>query len=742
VTKPQTLNADLAHLPTALDPLTTELRWVVWLWELRTTKGESETWTKPPRQPCDPTRNARANDPSTWGSYEDAVAAVAAGKADGIGYMLMGSNVAAIDLDHCVDRASGKLDPWAEQLHNEAAGAYQEITVSATGLRMIGTGDGPEVHRKFTFDRETGAAIELYRNTPRYITVSGVELGSCTGLPPLDPLIDRLLARHGAAPPDGLDFNDAGRRRDYDDLIRNGAPEGDRSEPFQATVWHLAGRGRTIDQIVDELARLPNGIGAKYADRLHAEVSRSYDKWRARKRAAATGESSTTGAPWPQIFVAPGELPRVVDEAESALLTLGQEIYQRGGLIVRPVLSKLKASDDRDTTGWRLVAVTRPYLIEALTCAARFLKFDARSKSWVATDAPDRVAEAYLARQGAWKLPVLRGIVNAPFLRADGSICETPGYDPVSGLLYKPEGRHFPPIPREPTWDDASKALASIDELIAGFPFVTPADRSVALSGILTLLDRRSMATAPLHAFTAPSAGTGKSLLVDIAAMLATGQPMPVIAQGRSEEELDKRLGASLLAGDLGISLDNCDHALQGAFLCQALTQQRLAIRLLGQSRNVETPCNAVLYATGNNLPIAGDLTRRTLLCSLDAGVEHPERRTFNNDPLAIARAERRRLVVAALTVLRAWHVAGQRLGHPPFGSFEEWSHRIRGPLVWLGRTDPCETVAKVRANDPAREALATVIALWADNLTVGTQYTVQEIINRATKLLRTWKRC
>ena len=61
--------------------------------------------------------------------------------------------------------------------------------------------------------------------------------------------------------------------------------------------------------------------------------------------------------------------------------------------------------------------------------------------------------------------------------------------------------------------------------LIKTFPFVAPCDRSVALAGMLTALDRLSMDTAPLIAFTAPTAGTGKSLLVDIIAVLATGRP-------------------------------------------------------------------------------------------------------------------------------------------------------------------------------------------------------------------------
>src|SRR5262249_37839687 len=123
--KPRTYNADLAHLPAALLPLTQEPRWVVWPWELRRAKNGQERWTKPPRMARDPKRNAKSDDPSTWGRYQDAVAAVSAGRADGIGFMLKNSNIGAIDLDHCVERDSGKLDPWAEQLHNEASDAYQ-----------------------------------------------------------------------------------------------------------------------------------------------------------------------------------------------------------------------------------------------------------------------------------------------------------------------------------------------------------------------------------------------------------------------------------------------------------------------------------------------------------------------------------------------------------------------------------------------------------------------------------------
>jgi putative DNA primase/helicase len=248
-------------------------------------------------------------------------------------------------------------------------------------------------------------------------------------------------------------------------------------------------------------------------------------------------------------------------------------------------------------------------------------------------------------------------------------MCERPGYDTASGVLCKPDGQDFPQVPQHPSRDDALAALAEVDDLIATFPFTALADRSVALSAILTALDRRAMTTAPLHAFTAPAPGSGKSLLVDIAATLATGQLAPVISQGHGEEELEKRLGAALLAGDAIISIDNCEYPLTSSLLCQALTQQRLNIRLLGQSRHVEVPINAAIFATGNNLTVAGDLTRRVLLCSIDPHCERPELRQFDIDVIETILANRGALITAALTVLRAWHVTDARVDLPPFGS-------------------------------------------------------------------------
>ncbi len=214
--------------------------------------------------------------------------------------------------------------------------------------------------------------------------------------------------------------------------------------------------------------------------------------------------------------------------------------------------------------------------------------------------------------------------------------------------------------------------------LLQGFSFVQDADRSVALSAILTACIRRSLPTAPLHAFTAPVMGSGKSKLVDIATVVASGREAAVIAQGKTEEETEKRLGAMLLAGDPVIAIDNCEAPLGGDFLCQMLTQPVVRARILGRSEAPELPANAMVTATGNNLVLIGDMARRALLCQLDPQCERPELRVFADDPVQLVQADRGKYLTAALTVLRAFQVAGLPKQCDPLGSFHDWSRRVR----------------------------------------------------------------
>jgi hypothetical protein len=505
-------------------------------------------------------------------------------------------------------------------------------------------------------------------------------------------------------------------------------------------VWHLASQGRSSDDIADELRRYPNGIAQKYLGRLDEEVLRSYRKWQGAGHAGATGSTTAAKQPWPQIVVRSGELPRIVNEAEQALLQLNREIYQRGGEVVRPVIDKLRAADDRTTEGWRLISVDSHYLVETLSRAARFLSPSKKKKGGQQTfsqvDCPAKVAVTYLRRRGEWQLPVLAGIVTTPVMRRDGSILDQPGYDPSTCLLFKPGKTTFPPIPTNPTKQDALAALKLLKDAISTFPFTGKADLAVALSGFITPLHRRMIATAPMHAFNAPAARTGKSKLVNGFSIVVTGEEMPVLSPSNDDKELDKQLGAELHAGADMLSLDNWDRPLKSARLCQVLTEQSIAYRVFVVNDAKRVPTGATVYCTGNNLVIAGDLASRTLRCTIDANCAHPERRRFANNFVDMVRNQRGVLVVAALTVLRAWHITrlrGVHMNVEPFGGFEDWNEQVREALVWLGEADPVDTVRLVQDTDPETEALEEVVDYWKNKLGVG--YKTHEILARAMNI-------
>ncbi len=208
--------------------------------------------------------------------------------------------------------------------------------------------------------------------------------------------------------------------------------------------------------------------------------------------------------------------------------------------------------------------------------------------------------------------------------------------------------------------------------------------------------------------------GTGKSCLADLGSVLATGREAGVIAQGSTGEETEKRLGALFLAGEKVICIDNCEHPLGGAYLNQALSQPLVRTRILGRSEAPELAPDALVTATGNNLVLYGDMSRRSLLCRLDAKMERPEEREFAFDPIAVAKSERPALVAAALTVLRAYEVAGR----PPqrgrrLAGYGVWTGLVRDALLWLGQADPVESQDEVRSLDPKAAGLKAVVANW-----------------------------
>lgn len=447
----------------------------------------------------------------------------------------------------------------------------------------------------------------------------------------------------------------------------------------------------------------------------------------------------------------PARFPEALDEIEAELLAIEAPIWQMQGRLVRPIRFDGGADGDgsiesdgiRRRAGALVIHQLNDHLLrEQFARSVAFAVWNGSKSKWKPAAPPLELAKHYSAR-GTWGLRVLRGIVEAPTMRPDGTILSEPGYDPATGIYLDTGGVNFPTIPDQPDRKAALAALKMLKDVIKDFPFIPDEDdpldelsayRSVALSAILTGVCRKALRTAPGHGFDATSMATGKTLLCDTVSMIATGRPASTISQGKSEEEFNKRLFSILLQGDPVITIDNIEREVSSDEFCTVLTSEEWQCRILGISGNRTVATNVLFLLNGNGLTFKGDISTRVLMCRMDARVENPGARRFDRDLREWVPQHRPELVAAALTVLRAFVIA-ERPGLDklePFGRFEDWSNLVRGALVWLGEPDPCETRRDIEAHDPERELLSSLHRAW--KIAIGTErwVTAKELIEAA----------
>jgi hypothetical protein len=381
--------------------------------------------------------------------------------------------------------------------------------------------------------------------------------------------------------------------------------------------------------------------------------------------------------------------------------------------------------------------------------APRIHPLGAQLMTWLATDArwlspkgkpavPPGVVVAALSDHLVWPhIARLEGFAESPVFRADGTLITAAGYDAPTGL-YVVDATGAEETPAHPTRDDVLQARDLLLDVVADFPFETAEGRSAWLAALLTPFVRHALEApglTPLFMIDANVAGAGKTKLVDVTALVATGRPVAKMSNTTDDEEMRKRLLAIALAGKPIVTIDNVSGTLGSPPLDAALTAGVVEDRKLGETQMVCAPLRCTWFATGNNLQLAYDLSRRTLPIRLTSPLEHPENRDgFKHPSLERwVRENRGRLVGAALTVLRAWFQAGMpRHGAKPFGSFEAWQNVVCACVAWMDLPWP-ECARRPELYAPTSRELETEALDYFETVTAGEWVTVSEFLSKIT---------
>ena len=428
----------------------------------------------------------------------------------------------------------------------------------------------------------------------------------------------------------------------------------------------------------------------------------------------------------PTIVVNNRQLPEVTAEAIEALAAHNDppEIFVRAGRLVR-------VREDENGTP-EIQPMDDPHVKGRLARVANYVRTTEKGETKVIP--PDWLVKD-VGQLPYWPFPSLEAVVEAPIMRPDGTIFDTPGYDPETRLYYRPgKGFEVGQIPTTPTHTDTQAAIRLLDEAVGEFPYEDGASAANVLALMLTPLVRQAVSgPVPLALIDKPQAGTGGSLLAETIAVIGSGRTAEMLGAPRDEEEWRKQITAKLAAGATMITVDNVEGSLYAPSLARALTARTWTDRVLGRSETVTVSQRATWIATGNNIQLRGDLPRRCIWIRLDARESRPwQRENFRHpDLLGWVTKNRSRLVHALLTLARAWFAAGRPKAPnlPRLGSFEGWAETVGGMVAFAGIPDFLGNLAELYDKaDAGGLEWETFLYTWWEELDASKPITVAEL--------------
>jgi hypothetical protein len=506
--------------------------------------------------------------------------------------------------------------------------------------------------------------------------------------------------------------------------------------------------------VVGVLAELPEGSPA--AQRLRAGLralgatNRTLDAgvrwWRAQRIVGGAGGGDGDGDRRPTI--------RVTDDlhfdvaAAIRALRFDPDLYARAGALVRVV---------RGDAGEPIIAPhTTATLRPRLTWCAKWTKIG-ESGDVETCIPPDAIVNAVLEAREWAGIRVLAGIAETPTMRPDRTLLQRAGYDPDTRVLYIP-GAEFPPVPEEPTHEDACAALrfvwveTSYDFPFRGLGYADPAMLGDDPDGVLRFLAAREwpdawgvvsaigsivvrpaiMGDVPAIVFDAATPGSGKGLQVDVVGLSTHGRIPEKLTwpnqgdRGATDTEVTKMLAGAILDGSQLIVWDEVLGPWGGPAINNVLTcRGRTKLRIIGTPNTPALPYTAVMLGAGNNITARDNTHRRCLVPRLESPDEDPSKHQGwrRSDLRASVAALRPQLVVAMLTVIRAYVVAGMPTEYerdgvmhpmPPVwgGGFEDWTRLVVHAVIWAGGGNVlgCRPTDDPEARNEERDAIAAVI--------------------------------
>ena len=416
---------------------------------------------------------------------------------------------------------------------------------------------------------------------------------------------------------------------------------------------------------------------------------------------------------------------------------------QLGRLVTNP------APDDSMRTSFEVL--TKESTGPLLNRIGTFVKSVARKfevKDSILTVAPKAIIEDVLLGQNRSSVPVLKQVIDHPFIDTNGDLINEPGYHEESSR-FLPESSIFPVEIMDPR-----EALKLLEDLFGDFDFKDDSDWINALSMLLTFMLRQSFPFGdlpPLFILTSNKSGAGKGTLFRLCAAIILGKDPGSVIPTSSEEEMRKTIATAAKNGDELVFLDNKDSkaTVDSVSLCSITGEPTIRVRQLNTNDWIEAANTSTTYIlNGKNVDVLEDLGNRAVFIRLDSDEEAAEKEFKDDQILSNVLKDRAKYFSAVYSLIQPWIKAGRPAGEKNH-RFKRWVKDLSGifnHLETLVEEDE-DVISKfdqflnnieevTMDNDPEYDEMCRLKDAIVNDRNIGDEWKIGEITRHAEEIL------
>lgn len=323
----------------------------------------------------------------------------------------------------------------------------------------------------------------------------------------------------------------------------------------------------------------------------------------------------------------------------------------------------------------------------------------------------------------------LTGIVEHPFVDNNFNIIQENGYNSETGLYTILHDKLKLKIINA---KEAYEYLAYtvFDE----FPFTSDLDRAVAVSSLLTCIQRPVIAGdsgMPGFGITSPIQSSGKTTLAQLISYSIYNRAVAATNFSHDDEELSKHMLAILREGHSCVLFDNIPQSsdVKSDVLAKAMSSDVFGGRQLGENQTIEVPSSVIWLFTGNSIRFVGDFATRIYPININPNMENPDIRKFKRPDIGQWAIDNRKHIISALISIIV--NCRESIEMKSSSRFKLWDRFIRQPLFKITQIDVNQAILENKKSDSVLRAKKNLLSQLWENFT-NTRFTTKELILKA----------